>query len=214
MQIQNLKLLTSGIKQLKLPLEKIQQEQLIAFVSFIIKWNKTHNLTAIRSERDIIIKHILDSLSIIYFINNDILDVGSGAGLPGIVIAIVRPQIRVSLLDSANKKCNFMRFLVAELGLKNTAIINTRVENYKISKCYKQIICRGFAGIDNTIKLTKHLLCSSGAYLLMKSDKFLTEKYGYTNFKTHNIAVPHLSKKRYLLEVFAKKTSALKLNSV
>jgi len=195
-------LLIDGAKQMGVSLSDSQSSNLIKYLELIIKWNKTYNLSAIRSINEGINKHLLDSLSIINYISNGkLLDVGSGAGLPGVVISIMKPELSVTVLDSVGKKCRFMQFVKTQLELNNLEVVNTRVEEYQVDECFMQIISRAFARVDKTLKLTKHLLCDNGVYLLMKGDNFNNESLDDVNIKSHRLSVPHVSDSRFLLEV-------------
>ncbi len=196
-----LDLLHRGTSALSINLNDEQIIQLLNFVFLLIKWNKIHNLTTITKPRQIIIKHILDSLSIMPFVNEKpLLDIGSGTGMPGLALAIAKPNLKVSLLDSVLRKCHFLQAASISLNLKNTNIIHSRVQDYRPRQYFGQISARAFANVDKTLALSRHLLCADGCYLLMKSDKFFKEKC-QTKIKltTHNLVVPFLQQKRYLL---------------
>jgi 16S rRNA (guanine527-N7)-methyltransferase len=145
---------------------------------------------------------LLDSLSIIHFVQPGLLlDVGSGAGLPGIVIAIMKPETKVFVLDSVGKKCRFMQAVKSELALENLIVVNSRVESFKPKKSFSQITSRAFAEASKTIQLTKHLLEENGRYLLMKGSNIEEEDIDNFNMKVHSMTVPFVSDKRSLLEI-------------
>lgn len=195
-------LLIEGAKQMEIELEDQQVSSLLAYLELIVKWNKTYNLSAIRHLEDGVKKHLLDSLSVIPYIKQTpLLDVGAGAGLPGIVISIMRPDLNVSVLDSVGKKCRFMQFAKTQLGLKNLTVVNQRVEDYQPEQCFGQITSRAFAEVEKTLSLTKHLLCDNGHYLLMKGDHFADETLEGFSLKVHKIQVPYVSDQRYFLEI-------------
>ncbi|MEO1940107.1 16S rRNA (guanine(527)-N(7))-methyltransferase RsmG [Candidatus Thioglobus sp.] len=195
-------ILLSGAEQMDLSLKDRQTEQLLSYLQLMTKWNKTYNLSAIRDPQSGVKKHLLDSLSILPYVNNDpLLDVGAGAGLPGIVLAIMKPELSVSVLDSVGKKCRFMQFVKTQLQLDNLSVINERVEDFKSQACFAQITSRAFAEVDKTLKLTRHLLCDNGHYLLMKGDRFLEESVKGVLIKPHQINVPYVSEDRFLLEI-------------
>ena len=165
------KLLCDGAELMDIALTEFQIQQLLSYHSLISKWNKVYNLSAIRDPLESIKKHFLDSLSIISFIKDELLlDVGSGAGLPGIVIAIMKPKTKVFVIDSVGKKCRFMQTAKTELALTNLTVINSRVEDFVPKEPFSQITSRAFAGINETINKTQHLVSSDGRYLLMKGD--------------------------------------------
>ncbi len=198
----NIQLLIEGAQEMGVKLNVYQADKLIQYLELIIKWNKTYNLSAIRNMEDGIKKHLLDSLSVLNYIGNEsLLDVGSGAGLPGIVISIMKPELSVSVLDTVGKKCRFMQFVKTQLKLKNLTVINERVENYQAATCFNQITSRAFAHVDKTLKLTQHLLCDNGSYLLMKGDHYAQENVDNVQVVVHKISVPYVSDCRYFLEI-------------
>jgi 16S rRNA (guanine527-N7)-methyltransferase len=195
-------ILLSGAEQMDLSLSDQQTDQLLSYLELMTKWNKTYNLSAIRDPQLGVKKHLLDSLSILPYINNDpLLDVGAGAGLPGIVLAIMKPTLSISVLDSVGKKCRFMQFVKTQLQLDNLSVINERVEVFRPQTCFGQITSRAFAEVDKTLKLTQHLLCDNGRYLLMKGDHFSQEEVQGVLMTPHQINVPYVSDDRFLLEI-------------
>ncbi len=192
-------LLIEGASLMDIKLESGQVSKLMNYLELIIKWNKTYNLSAIRTMEQGIYKHLLDSLSIIVHIKDKpLLDVGSGAGLPGIVISIMKPDLSVTVLDTVGKKCRFMQFTKTQLQLENLSIINHRVENYQIEFCFGQIISRAFSKVEKILKLTQHLLCDNGEYLLMKGAGFQQETLPH-GIDVRPLCVPEVLGKRYLL---------------
>ena len=195
-------ILLSGAEQMNLSLNDQQTEQLLSYLELMTKWNKTYNLSAIRDPQLGVKKHLLDSLSILPYVNNEpLLDVGAGAGLPGIVLAIMKPTLSISVLDSVGKKCRFMQFVKTQLQLDNLSVINERVEAFKPQNCFGQITSRAFAEVDKTLKLTQHLLCDNGRYLLMKGNHFSQEAMQGVLMTPHQINVPYVSDDRFLLEI-------------
>ena len=195
-------LLCEGAELMNISLSDKQIQQLLRYLSLILKWNRIYNLSAIRDPIESLKKHLLDSLSIIHFVQPGLLlDVGSGAGLPGIVIAIMKPETEVFVLDSVGKKCRFMQAVKSELALENLIIVNSRVESFKPKKYFSQITSRAFAEASKTIQLTKHLLEENGRYLLMKGSNVLEEDIDNFNVKVHSMKVPFVSDKRSLLEI-------------
>jgi len=196
------RLLCEGAELMNISLSDKQIQQLLRYLSLILKWNRIYNLSAIRDPIESVKKHLLDSLSIIHFVQPGLLlDVGSGAGLPGIVIAIMKPETEVFVLDSVGKKCRFMQAVKSELALENLIIVNSRVESFKPKKSFSQITSRAFAEVSKTIQLTKHLLEENGRYLLMKGSNVLEEDVDNFNVKVHSMKVPFVSDKRSLLEI-------------
>ena len=196
------KLLCDGAKLMDIALTEFQIQQLLSYHSLISKWNKVYNLSAIRDPLESIKKHFLDSLSIISFIKDELLlDVGSGAGLPGIVIAIMKPKTKVFVIDSVGKKCRFMQTAKTELALTNLTVINSRVEDFVPKEPFSQITSRAFAGTNETINKTQHLVSSDGRYLLMKGDNINEDDINNINIKIHSLKVPFVSDNRSLLEI-------------
>lgn len=194
-------LLLDGAKQMAIELDEIQVSKLLEYLALIIKWNKTYNLSAIRTMDDGIKKHLLDSLSIVPFIGeSSLLDVGSGAGLPGIVISIMKPEVSISVLDAVGKKCHFMQFVKTQLALQNLLVINERVEVFKPKQCFGQITSRAFSKVDKTLRLTQYLLCDNGYYLLMKGANVRQEMLPM-NAKIHQLSVPYVSDNRFLIKI-------------
>lgn len=144
-------------------------EPLLHFLVLLKKWNKTYNLTAIRDIETMVGKHILDSLAILPWIKgNRILDVGTGAGLPGIPLAIAKPDIQFVLLDSNGKKISFLSEVKRQLNLKNLELKQIRVENYHPNQGFDTVISRAFSSLEQMIKWTQHLIAQDGLWLAMK----------------------------------------------
>lgn len=169
-------ILVSGITALNLTVTDEQLEQLLAFIKLIEKWNKAYNLTAIRNREEMVKLHILDSLAILPHLEGKrIIDIGTGAGLPGIPLAICLPGINFTLLDSNAKKTRFVQQVVLELKLKNVDILHSRVENHQPAQGYDAVLVRAFASLSEIIKLTSHLLATDGVLLAMKGQNLEQE---------------------------------------
>lgn len=169
--------LQDGLDALSIIVTDLQVEQLIDYVLLINKWNKVYNLTAIRDPREMVTLHLLDSLSILNYVNDlkqeTILDVGAGAGLPSIPLAICLPELRVFAIDAVQKKEIFMRQVKGELGLKNFSVLSGRVENLTRDKLgldggVDLVVSRAFSEIALMMRLTSHLLKRGGQWLAMK----------------------------------------------
>ena len=190
---------------IKLGIEISQQkfEQLVNYLELILKWNKVHNLTAIDSFSEGARKHILDSLSVLSFVKKGkILDVGSGAGLPGIVIALMRDDVDVTSIDSVGKKCRFMEHVKLNLEMENLNVVNARVEKFKSNECFDQIVSRAFATFKDTRQLTSHLICPEGEYLFMKGKNYKMESLS-EDFIENKVNVPFLSEERFIIQMKA-----------
>ena len=159
--------LAAGLAELGISLSGELQQKLLAFRDLLLKWNKTYNLTALRDPEQAISHHLLDSLAILPHIGSGpLLDVGSGGGLPGIPLAIARPNLSVSMVDTVQKKATFLQQASIELGLKNVAVHHARVE--EMQGQYAQVSSRAFAEIGLFVSLTRHLLAPGGRWLAMK----------------------------------------------
>ena len=159
--------LAAGLASLNLGLPATAQEKLLAFRDLLLKWNKVYNLTALRDPQQVLSHHLLDSLVILPLVGEgNLLDVGSGGGLPGIPLAIARPELAVTLVDTVQKKTTFLQQAAIELNLKNVAVHHARVE--EMSGQYAQISSRAFAELGLFVELTRHLLAPGGRWLAMK----------------------------------------------
>ncbi|WP_374512828.1 16S rRNA (guanine(527)-N(7))-methyltransferase RsmG [Niveibacterium sp.] len=162
-------LLDNGLAELGLDLPTDTRERLLAYAALIAKWNKVYNLTAIRNADEIITLHLLDSLTVLPHVSVDrIADIGAGAGLPGIVLAIVRPDLEVHTVDTVQKKVTFMRQAKIDLGLKNLESHHVRVEQWQPPVRFPAVISRAFSDMADFVRLTDHLLADGGHWLAMK----------------------------------------------
>jgi 16S rRNA (guanine527-N7)-methyltransferase len=162
-------LLAAGVAKMGLSVTADMQEKLLQYLALLKKWNKVYNLTAVRDPQDMVVLHVLDSLSVLPYVHdNNLLDVGSGAGFPGIVLAIVKPGLQVTTIDTVQKKAIFMRQVKGELGLENLTVVHKRVEDYLPETLFEQIISRAFSEVELFMRLTKHLIISNGEWLAMK----------------------------------------------
>lgn len=166
--------LEAGLTTMPIKLDTATIEKLLDYLILLQKWNKVHNLTAVRDPMEMVTLHLLDSLAVLPYIQgHSLLDVGSGAGLPGIVLAICKPDLQVTTIDAVQKKVSFMRQVKVELGLKNLEVAGGRVESYKpklgdAPKLFDRIISRAFSEIALFISLTRHLIAAEGYWLAMK----------------------------------------------
>ena len=162
-------LLAAGIVEMGLNISQEAQQKLLSYLSLLQKWNKVYNLTAVRDPLEMVTLHLLDSLSVLPHIHaKNLLDVGSGGGLPGIALAICLPHLQVTTIDTVQKKAIFMRQVKGELGLDNLTVVNARVENFQSAENYEVIISRAFSEMALFIKVTQHLIAKNGRWLAMK----------------------------------------------
>ena len=144
--------------------------KLAAYLELVEKWNRVHNLTAVREPSQMVTLHLLDSLSIAPHVATaaTLLDVGTGAGLPGIPLAIARPSMRVTLLDSSHKKCAFLQQAKTELALANVEVVCDRVENWKPAQRFDVVVSRAFSDLVDFVEQAKHLVAPGGRLMAMK----------------------------------------------
>ena len=163
-------LLQNGLHGMALSMSTEQQQRLLQYVFLLNKWNKTYNLTAVREPERMIGLHIIDSLAVLTRLGGatTVLDVGSGAGLPGIPIAIARADVQVSMLDSLQKKTAFIRQAIGEIGLQNAEVVCERVEQFQPIKKFDMVISRAFAELTDFVRVAAHLVATGGQMLAMK----------------------------------------------
>ncbi len=196
-------ILLQGLQRLALPSDGTKLEQLLLFIKLIEKWNKAYNLTAVRDRQDMARLHILDSLAILPHVRgNRVLDIGTGAGLPGIPLAIFLPQTEFTLLDSNSKKTRFVQQAVLELKLKNVTVTHCRVERFEPSEPYSTIIMRAFASMADIVGLTDHLLTDETVLLAMKGQVPERELMQLSeNYTVIPIEVPGIPAQRCLVRI-------------
>ena len=195
--------LKAGIEKLELENKDYLYTKLLIYKNLLIKWNKVFNLISVKGVDEIVTHHFLDCLAVVPFIEGkNVLDVGSGAGLPGIIIGLCCPEKNITLVDSVGKKTTFLKQTCAELNLSNITIINKRVEDITTNKLFDSIIARAFAEMQVLIDLTRHLIEDKGVWYGMKSKKFNEEEIS-TNFvvEKRDIVVPYLDAERYLVKI-------------
>ena len=224
------KLLANGLLEMGLAIDAEKQQKLLDYVALIHKWNQVHNLTAVREPLDMVTLHLLDSLSILPYITcNNLLDVGSGAGLPSIPLAICLPNCQVTAIDAVQKKVSFMRQAKAQLRLTNFNVVHGRIEDQEAAqlmlgksieekriagssdlidhnvKKFEVITSRAFSEIALFIKLTKHLLADDGKWLAMKGviPEREFEKAGITPAEVKVLKVAGLDAERHLIVINA-----------
>ncbi|MBE0623584.1 MAG: 16S rRNA (guanine(527)-N(7))-methyltransferase RsmG [Burkholderiales bacterium] len=161
--------LKRGLIALGLTLESDIQQRLLDYIALIDKWNRVHNLTAIREPEKMVSHHLLDSLAVAPHLHaRRLLDVGSGAGLPGIPLALTNPEMHVTLLDCNHKKAAFLNQAVMELTMKNAEVCSERVEAWKTQNGFDVIISRAFSDMGEFVRITRHLLIPGGMFAAMK----------------------------------------------
>ncbi|SAL49047.1 16S rRNA methyltransferase GidB [Caballeronia peredens] len=205
--------LDEGVAELGLALSPSQQQKLLDYVALLGKWNAVYNLTAIRDPQQMMIQHILDSLAIVPAVAArnpaSVLDVGSGGGLPGIVLAISLPDVQVTLNDIVHKKTAFQSQAKVQLGLGNLAVVTGRVENLRpgveVPEKFNVIVSRAFAELSDFVTLARHLVAVDGRILAMKGVRPNAEvarlSEGVTVRGIERLTVPMLDAERHLVEI-------------
>jgi 16S rRNA (guanine527-N7)-methyltransferase len=198
--------LNAGLAQLKCVLDVGQQQQLLDYLALLARWNRAYNLTAVRDPARMMPLHLLDSLSIRPFLDGErVLDVGTGAGLPGIPLAVAEPRRQFVLLDSNGKKTRFVLQAVTTLGLQNVEVVQSRVEHYKSDSLFDTIMSRAFATLADFIQGCSHLLAPQGQLLAMKgkhpADELASLPDGWQCAAEHELVVPGVEAERRLLKI-------------
>ena len=193
--------LQQALSELKLQLSDEQQLQLLYYLQQLLFWNKAYNLTAIKDDQQALIKHIFDSLSIVPFLPaGDLLDIGTGAGLPAVMVAICQPQRAVTALDSNQKKIRFIKQVASELGLKNLTPVASRIEAHAGS--YQVITSRAFASLVDFVTHSQSKLADNGIICAMKGVEPVEEIQALQNewqINTQVLTVPELHESRHLI---------------
>lgn len=197
--------LEAGLAELGLD-QPALADQLLDYLELLIKWNRAFNLTAVREPAEMVRRHLLDSLAILPWVRGGrLLDVGSGAGLPGIPLALALPQLQVVLLDSNGKKARFLRQVKLELGLNNVEVVEARVEAYAPEELFDMISSRAFAQLDEFMALTGPLLKPGGRWLAMKGrlddEELSAVDRKDSELHAHRLTVPGLEAERHLIEI-------------
>lgn len=206
--------LRAGAATMGVALSDAQGEQLLAYGTLMLKWNKVYNLTALRDPASVLTHHLLDSLAAVAPLQREwagkgkLLDVGSGGGLPGVVIAIMRPDLEVSCLDAVAKKAAFVQQVAAELELPNLRGLHARVE--LLAGSYEVISSRAFASLPDFFNGSMNLLAPGGVWLAMKgkvpTDELAAVPEGVSVFHVEQLTVPGLDAERCI--VWARKVAA------
>jgi 16S rRNA (guanine527-N7)-methyltransferase len=199
-------ILVSGIGELNLKLDQSKIDQLLAYHQLLIKWNKAYNLTAVRDPTQMISRHLLDSLSLVTLIDGQrFIDVGTGAGLPGIILAIVFPNRQFDLLDSNGKKTRFLIQAKMELRLDNIIVLQCRVEQHSSKTRYDGVLSRAFSPLVDMVKGSQHLLKEGGKFYAMKGiypQEELSElEKNYKVKACHSLQVPGEQGERHLVVI-------------
>ena len=199
-------ILEAGMQQMEVEYSSKQRDMLLAYLQLLMTWNKAYNLTAIRDPGEMIRLHLLDSLAVLPHISGKrLIDVGTGAGLPGIPLAIMCPERDFTLLDSNGKKTRFLFQARCDLGLSNLKEINSRVENHQPEVPYDAVLSRAFTSVADMVKKCSHLLSPEGLFLAMKG-KFPQSELSevgkdYKVNASHTLQVPGVDGERHLIVI-------------
>jgi 16S rRNA (guanine527-N7)-methyltransferase len=197
-------LISEGLDELGYEYDPLLIKKLEIYLATLKKWNRVYNLTAINEDSEIIVKHFLDSLSVNQYIQNSgrILDVGTGAGFPGLILALFNPEKSFVLVDGVSKKISFLQEMIGKLNLKNVIAVHTKVEQYNEAEQFDIIISRAFADIKKMTKLTSHLIKDGGKFIAMKGPDVMSELDDISlPFVHHDITVPFLEGTRKIIEI-------------
>jgi 16S rRNA (guanine527-N7)-methyltransferase len=203
-------ILASGIKELQLQLNDRQQEQLLDYLALLFKWNAVYNLTSVRDPMQMMTHHVLDSLAAVaaFADANNVLDVGAGGGLPGMVLAISRPDLKVSMIDTVHKKTAFLTQVKAELDLANVTVYTMKVQDLQAPQKFDVITSRAFADLSDFVNWSGHVLAEGGQFIALKGtappeeQERLPAAWKVTELRP--IGVPGLQAERHL--VFIQRT--------
>jgi 16S rRNA (guanine527-N7)-methyltransferase len=196
--------LRAGVEKLSLSLPDGAMDKLLAYLALLVKWNGAYNLTAIRDPEQMVIKHLLDSLSIVPYVHGgSLIDVGTGAGLPGLVLAIVKPELDVTLLDSNGKKVRFLRQVIADLKIGNASAVQMRVEEF--DRQFDLVSSRAFATLADMVNGSRQLLADKGEFLAMKgvhpTEEIAALPEGFSVRDVVPLTVPFLDEERHLVRI-------------
>ena len=196
--------LARGALKMDVALSDSQAEKLLAYMALLNKWNKAYNLTAVRDPDEMVSRHLLDSLSVLPFVGSGRwLDVGSGGGMPGVILAIMLPDSQFTLLDSNGKKTRFLTQVKLELGLDNMQVVNSRVEAFSPDIAFDGIVSRAFSSLADFTRLTRHLSTETTLWLAMKGlypeDELLALPDDFSVQRSVELSVPGSVASRHLL---------------
>lgn len=197
-------LLQRGLKRLGFPADATFEAALLTYLAELVRWNKAYNLTAVRDPQEMVIRHLLDSLAVQPYISGPrIIDVGTGAGLPGIPLALADPEQFFVLLDSNGKKVRFLQHVVGELGLANVTPVQSRVDEYSEDNWFDTVVCRAFTSLAEFVTNSGHLVAANGQLVAMKGklpdDEIAALPDPWQVTRAEPLAVPGLEGERHVI---------------
>ncbi|WP_295640572.1 16S rRNA (guanine(527)-N(7))-methyltransferase RsmG [uncultured Methylibium sp.] len=209
--------LRDGAEELGIALDTAQQQQLLRYLSLIVQWTRVYNLTAVRDPAQMLTQHLLDSLAVVAPLRRmtggrpaTLLDVGSGAGLPGIVVAVACPEISVTCVDAVGKKAGFIRQVGAELGLEHLVAVHARVED--VTGQWDIVVSRAFSSLEDFAHLTRRVLAPGGHWMAMKGrapdDELAVLPSDIVAFHVEPLRVPGLDAERCIVWMRSSLTAA------
>jgi len=198
--------LQRGCEALGLALPADTRAQMLEYLALLTRWNGTYNLTAVRDERQMVTRHLLDSLALAPFLSGRrFIDVGTGAGLPGVPLAIAHPDCEFHLLDSSGKKTRFLFQVKTALCLDSIVVHQARVEAFEPEQAFDAVLSRAFASLQDMVAGCRHLLAADGRFLAMKGTYPTRElddiRQAYGAVQVHTLHIPGLAEQRHLVEI-------------
>ncbi|MES2069949.1 MAG: 16S rRNA (guanine(527)-N(7))-methyltransferase RsmG [Pseudomonadota bacterium] len=200
-------MLADGVAAMGLPIGNDQIDKMISYLALLSKWNAVYNLTAVRDPREMVRQHLLDSLSAAHAFSDakNVLDVGAGGGLPGMILAITFPGMRVSMIDTVSKKTAFLTQAKTELGLANVTVHTGRVEALQVAQKFDVITSRAFSELNNFVTWSGHLLADGGQFIAMKGvapdEEIGRLPPGWKVEAVEPLSVPGLDAERHLVYI-------------
>lgn len=197
--------LEQGARALGIEMGPQMRDLLVSHIEHLSAWNRKMNLTAVTAPREMVIRHVLDSLSVSSFVRGSrVLDVGSGNGFPGIPLSIVHPELEVVLVESRRKRAEFLRYVVAQMKIDNAFIVNKRIEHYRSDGKFDTLMARAFSSLPELVRLTGHLLSPGSRMLAMKGKCPETETAQLPSalrerLEMVKLEVPYLNADRYVV---------------
>lgn len=201
--------LTKLLAKTDIQLTDKQKQQLVDYVGLLHKWNKAYNLTSVREPEQMLVRHIMDSIVVNGHLKGDkFIDVGTGPGLPGVPLAIVRPDAHFVLLDSLGKRIRFLKQVQHELGLTNIEPVQSRVEEYPVEDGFDGVISRAFASLNDMLSWCHHLPAREGRFYALKgvvrAEELAQLPEGFEVESITELKIPELDEQRHLVKLFKK----------